>query len=53
MIKPHETLATRACENIHKQLVSIPAPVRTGRVVVLVESRAGVQLAPSTERIDP
>jgi hypothetical protein len=53
MIKPHETLATRTCESIHKQLVSIPALVRTGRVVVLAESRVGVQRAPTTERIDP
>src|SRR5215468_11577185 len=35
MIKPHAISATRSCEDIHKRLVSISAPVRTGHAVVL------------------
>jgi hypothetical protein len=49
MIKPQET-STRACENFHKGLMSIPDQAQAGRVVVLGESgagaRVGVQLAP-------
>jgi hypothetical protein len=37
MIKPREAFAARACENIHKQSLTIS--MCTGRVVVVVESR--------------
>jgi len=46
MIKSHETLAAIPCENFHKGLISIPAPVPTGRVGHVVESRIGARLAP-------
>ena len=47
MIKSDETLVARPCENFHKELISIPAPVPTGRVGDLVESRTGARLAPT------
>jgi hypothetical protein len=39
MIKPREAFAARPCENIHKRLPAICAPVCTGRVVIVVPSR--------------
>jgi hypothetical protein len=39
MIKPRKAFAARSCENIHKRLLAICAPVCAGRVVVVVPSR--------------
>jgi hypothetical protein len=39
MIKPREAFAARSCENNHKRLLAIPAPVCKGRVVIVVPSR--------------
>lgn len=49
MIKSDETLVARPCENFHKALISIPAPVPTGRVGDVVESRASTRLAPTAD----
>lgn len=34
MIKPHEAVATRPCEKIHKALTLVSAPVPAGVVVL-------------------